>query len=546
MSASEPILRISDLHIEARAPKGWTEIVRGVGLTLQRGEVLGIIGESGAGKSTLALAAMGFVRDGGRISSGSITFDGIDLVTNSERKLQTVRGSRIAYVAQSAAASLNPAQRLIDQFCEVPVTKDLLKRGEAEDQAKTLYRSLLMPDPDGIGFRYPHQVSGGQLQRAMMAMAMACRPDIIIFDEPTTALDVTTQVEVLATIKVIVQQFGTAALYITHDLSVVAQIADRIMVLRHGKLVEDGATRKILSAASEPYTRQLLSVRHRSKEGSGPPAKSEVVLAVRDLSASYGRNKVLSNIGLKVSSHRTTAIVGESGSGKSTLARVISGLLAPDQGEVVFLGSPLTPTLSGRSQLDTQRIQLIHQSPDSALNPRHTIGQILGRPLTRYHRLESTAREARVSELLNLVELLPSFANRYPGELSGGEKQRICIARALAAEPALIICDEVTSALDQLVADGVLNLLQDLQTKTGVSYLFITHDIDTVRAIADDIIVMKDGKIVTQGPRDAVLAPPHDPYTEELLSSVPQMDPDWLTKLLAQRRGRSGQTAPGA
>jgi peptide/nickel transport system ATP-binding protein len=546
MSDSESIIRISDLHIEAKTQAGWTEVVRGVDLSLRRGEVLGIIGESGAGKSTLALAAMGFVRDGTRVSSGSVTFDGIDLVNCSERRLQNLRGSRIAYVAQSAAASFNPAHRLIDQFSEAPVTKKLLTRAEAENQAKKLYRSLLMPDPDSIGFRYPHQVSGGQLQRAMMAMAMACRPDVIIFDEPTTALDVTTQVEVLATIKVIVEQFRTAALYISHDLSVVAQMADRVMVLRYGKLVEEGETRKILNSASDPYTQQLLSVRRRPKDASNLDTRNEAILSVRDVSASYGRNQVLSNVGFDVSSHRTTAVVGESGSGKSTLARVISGLLAPDSGSITFLGSQLAEVLRHRSQLDTQRIQLVHQSPDAALNPRQTVGEILGRPLTLYHRLERAAREKRIAELLRLVELPPSFSTRYPGQLSGGEKQRICIARALAAEPTLIVCDEVTSALDHLVAEGVLNLLQALQTRMGLSYIFITHDIDTVRAIADEIIVMKDGKIVTQGPRDAVLSPPHDPYTSELLSSVPQMDPDWLTTLLAQRRSQSEQRASNA
>jgi peptide/nickel transport system ATP-binding protein len=535
---TNPILDIQGLRVEVLADDGdgWREVVHGIDLTLKRGEVVGLIGESGAGKSTIGLAAMGFSRDGSRISGGRVVFDGKDLVTASEKELRAVRGLRIAYVAQSAAAAFNPAHRLIDQYCETPVLKKLHRRVEAEQDARTTYKTLLLPDPDTIGLRYPHQVSGGQLQRAMMAMAMACRPDIIVFDEPTTALDVTTQVEVLTAIKVIVERFNTAALYITHDLAVVAQMADRIMVLRHGNTVELNETSSLLATPAQPYTRDLLAVRKKRKAALPRDADQQALLSVNGISAAYGSHKVLHDVSFEVHPRRTVAIVGESGSGKSTVTRVVTGLLPPTAGRLTYKDQPLQFRIEKRARQDLKRIQLIHQSPDSALNPQQKIGEILGRPLSFYLGLRGDTCKARVLELLQMIELPAAFIDRRPSELSGGEKQRICIARALAAEPELIICDEVTSALDQLVADGILQLLQRLQDSFGLSYLFITHDIDTVRAIADEVIVMQQGRIVEQGPRDTVLSPPHHPYTDLLLSSVPEMNPDWLPALLEKRR----------
>lgn len=300
---------------------------------LEKGEALGLIGESGAGKSTLGLAAMSYARPGCRIVSGSIVFDGIELFGASEETLREIRGVRISYVAQSATASFNPAHRLIKQYAETPVTHGLMSFQEAKKQAVDIYRRLLLPDPEGIGYRYPHQVSGGQLQRAMVAMAMACRPDIIVFDEPATALDVTTQIEVLAAIKRITREFNTAAIYITHDLAVVAQLADRIMVLWYGNLVEEGKTREMLTNPKEEYTRELLSVRVLREERNLSGVKDDVVLQVENVSASYtGKEKVLEDIDLEIRRARTVALVGESGSGKSTLARVITGLLPPFRG----------------------------------------------------------------------------------------------------------------------------------------------------------------------------------------------------------------------
>ncbi|MBW2590758.1 MAG: ABC transporter ATP-binding protein, partial [Deltaproteobacteria bacterium] len=531
------ILEIKNLVIEGQIEDRWKPIVKGVDLHLQKGEVLGLIGESGAGKSTIGLASMGFTRQGCRIASGSIIFDGHQLFGASEDILRNVRGARIAYVAQSAAASFNPAHRLIKQYAEGPVQHGLMGSSEAEQQAVEIYEQLLLPDPENIGYRFPHQVSGGQLQRAMVAMAMSCRPDIIVFDEPTTALDVTTQIEVLAAIKEITRQFQTAALYITHDLAVVAQMADRIMVLRYGEMVEENETGKLLSDPQKQYTRDLLSVRTLKEDKDLSVTEKSVILGIENVSASYtGEAKVLKNINLKIRRGRTVALVGESGSGKSTLARVITGLLPPMEGRIVFNSTELPHALKSRNRENLRQLQMIYQMPDTALNPKQKIKRILGRPLKFYFGMKKRERNARIKELLEQIELPQSFINRYPTELSGGEKQRICIARALAAKPELVICDEVTSALDQLVAEGILELLQDLQNELNMSYLFITHDLATVKAIADDVVVMLNGRIVEQGVKKEVLKPPYHEYTEVLLSSVPEMDPEWLDQLLLTRQ----------
>jgi peptide/nickel transport system ATP-binding protein len=537
VSKGEIILEMRGLRIEGRSDDIWHEIVHGIDVTLRRGEVLGLIGESGAGKSTIGLAAMGFARDGCRISGGSIMFDGVDLTKASDDGLRQIRGSRIAYVAQSAAAAFNPAHKLIDQYGEAPVQHGIMPRSEAESDAIDLYGRLQLPEPETIGFRYPHQVSGGQLQRAMTAMAMACRPDLIVFDEPTTALDVTTQIEVLSAIRDIVRQFDTAAIYITHDLAVVSQMADRIMVLRHGNLVEEGDTRGMIEDPQKDYTRDLLAVRTFRKDTAENLGAETPLLRVENVSAAYGKAPVLFDVSMDIHRRRTVAVVGESGSGKSTMARVITGLLPPSQGQVYYDGQPLPRDHRKRGKDEKRRLQMIYQMPDTAINPRQKVRTIVGRPLEFYLGLRGEERESRIRGLLEMIELDPDeFIDRYPGELSGGQKQRVCIARALAAEPELIICDEVTSALDQLVAEEILKLLQRLQDELGLAYMFITHDLATVRAIADEIVVMLQGRIVEQGPKDQILTPPHHEYTELLLSSVPEMDPDWLDKLLVDRQ----------
>jgi peptide/nickel transport system ATP-binding protein len=533
------LLKIKNLVIEGFTDEKWLEIVHGIDLTLTRGEVLGLIGESGAGKSTIGMASMGYTRQGCRIASGSIVFDGVEMVGATPQVKKSVRGTRIAYVAQSAAASFNPAHRLIKQYAEAPVKHGLMSFAEAEKNAVEIYKNLLLPDPERIGYRYPHQVSGGQLQRAM---AMACRPDIIVFDEPTTALDVTTQIEVLAAIKTITRKYNTAAIYITHDLAVVAQLADRIMVLRYGDLVEENNARELLADPRKEYTRKLLSVRTLREDKDLSASEKDVILKAENVSASYtGKEMVLEDINLKVRRGRTVALVGESGSGKSTLARVITGLLPPLTGKILYRNEELPPALKSRTRESLRQMQMIYQMPDTALNPRQKIRKIIGRPLSFYFGMRGKEREDKILELLDMIELPDHFIERLPTELSGGEKQRICIARALAANPELIICDEVTSALDQLVAEGILELLQNLQNKLQVSYLFITHDLATVKAISDEIVVMLEGRIVEQGVKKDILTPPHHEYTELLLSSVPEMDPDWLDNLLETRQNGNGK-----
>jgi len=529
----EILLEMKGILIDGFSDERWHEIIKGIDITLRRGEVMGLIGESGAGKSTLGLAAMGFARPGCKIKGGSISFDGIDLLKASENEKRQLWGSRITYVAQSAAAAFNPAHRLIDQTVEATVAHGKSSDQESRKDARELFEALQLPDPDKIGNRFPHQVSGGQLQRVMTAMAMSPRPDLIIFDEPTTALDVTTQVEVLMAMREIVDKYNTAAIYITHDLAVVAQMADVIKVLRYGEEVEQSETRKMLEKPEKEYTKSLWSVRDLAK----PESPSEdICLSIANVDASYGGTvKVLHDVTINIPRGRTVAVVGESGSGKSTAARVITGLLPPSSGSITFNGEKLPNALKDRSKDQLRKIQMIYQMADTAMNPKQTIGEIIGRPLEFYLGLTGKAREDKVIELLAMIELDESFMDRLPNELSGGQKQRVCIARALAAEPEVIICDEVTSALDQIVQQGILNLLLRLQKEYNITYLFITHDIATVKAISDEIVVMFQGKVVEQGMKSEILSPPYPEYTKLLLSSVPEMDPDWLDKLAASR-----------
>ena len=538
---NRPLLEVKGLRIEGLSEKGWQEIVRGVNLQLKRGEILGLIGESGAGKSTIGLAAMGFARDGCRITAGEIIFDGIELSSAPENEKRKLRGTRISYVAQSAAAAFNPAHRLLDQFAEGPVDHGVMSRTKAKEKGRALYRSLDLPDPENIGERWPHQVSGGQLQRMMVAMAMSCGPDLIIFDEPTTALDVTTQIEVLKTIKEIVTDSNVAALYITHDLAVVAQLADQLMVLRYGNLVEVNSTGQILEAPKEDYTRALLDARTRHEKTTAQFKDSSTLLSIDSVTAGYGKGPdVLQEVSVSVERGRTVAVVGESGSGKSTLARVITGLLPPRSGEILFQGELLPHALAQRTKQQLRKAQMIYQLPDVALNPRQRVRDIVGRPLSFYLGLRGKELERRIIELLEQIELSETYINRLPDELSGGEKQRICIARALAAEPELIICDEVTSALDTIVAKAILDLLQRLQYELQLTYLFISHDIDTVASIADRVVVLYAGRVAEQGSKLAVFQPPFHPYTRLLLSSVPEMKLDWLEKTLSTREAQAG------
>ena len=525
---ADTLIQINNLKIEGFSDEQWHPIIKGVNLTLKRGQVMGLIGESGAGKSTLGLAAMGYTQPGCRITGGEILFEGANLASLRDSEKQKFWGNRMTYVAQSAAASFNPAHRLIDQTTASAIRFKIKNESDAKKDAKRLYEALNLPNPESIGDRYPHQVSGGQLQRVMTAMAMSPRPDLIVFDEPTTALDVTTQVEVLTAMKRIVKDFNTAAIYITHDLAVVAQMADVIKVLRYGNEIEEAETRKMLTSPKEEYTKSLWSVRSLEKK---PVKVQKPILEIKNIDAAYGKFKVLHDVNISVPRGSTVAVVGESGSGKSTTARVITGLLPQLSGSIEFDGEVLPKRLEDRTKEQKRIIQMIYQMADTAMNPRQTVREIIGRPLEFYLGLKGKEKERRILDLLDMIELDGQFIDRLPSELSGGQKQRICIARALAADPEFIICDEVTSALDQIVQEGILKLLMRLQKELNLTYLFITHDISTVRAISDQVVVMNQGEVVEQGLKNEVFSPPHPGYTELLLSSVPEMDPDWLSNL---------------
>ncbi|UWQ07643.1 ABC transporter ATP-binding protein [Aliiroseovarius crassostreae] len=541
---SETLLKVKDLKIGARIyPPGEKpkdiEIVHGVSFELEKGKVLGLIGESGAGKSTIGLASMAYGRGGVEITGGEVWVNGREILHTNLRDLRKLRGLEVTYVSQSAAASFNPAKKIMEQVVEASLHAGKFSKKDAEARAVELFTKLGLPDPENIGDRYPHQVSGGQLQRCMTALALCPEPDLVVFDEPTTALDVTTQIDVLMAIKDAIRDTGVAALYITHDLAVVAQVSDEIMVLKMGDMVEHGTTDQIINNPQEEYTRDLVSV--RSTQHEGKPPTDNPVLRVENVTARYkGTNfDVLHNVVMDLHPGQTLAVVGESGSGKSTTARVITGLLPPRDGKIIFDGRELSPDLEGRSREDLRELQMIYQMADVAMNPRQTVGTIIGRPLEFYFGMKGKEKRKRIIELLDEIELGEAFMDRYPAELSGGQKQRVCIARALAAKPKVIICDEVTSALDPLVADGILKLLENLQKIEDVAYLFITHDLATVKAIADSIAVMYQGKVVRYGTKAEVLSPPFDDYTDLLLSSVPEMRLGWLEEVISHRKMES-------
>ena len=542
-----PLLEVRGLQVAAtfRDNSGRLRragIVRDASFTLEAGRALGLIGESGAGKSTIGLATLAYGRGGCRPVGGQILLEGADILALDDAGKRALRGARVAYVAQSAAAAFNPAHRLEEQLLELPLARGLCDRRGGRERMISLFKQLGLPDAENFGARFPHQVSGGQLQRAMTAMALMGRPRLVVFDEPTTALDVTTQLDVLAAIKKVIREENTAALYISHDLAVVAQVADDILVLRNGEMVEHSSAAEILQNPREDYTRRLLAVRGAMKREGAQSASP--LLEARKVSAAYGSggDLVLREVSVALDAGRTLAVVGESGSGKSTLARAIVGLLPPKSGEILLGGKPLPPRLQDRDGGKDgvlRRMQMIHQHPDTALNPRQRARDIVGRPLDLWEKPGRKERRERLRELMAQVELEPKLLDRYPPELSGGQKQRLCVARALAARPELIVCDEPTSALDPLVADGVLRLLLKLQEESGVAYLFITHDISTVRAIADSVAVMRAGKVVRFGGKTKALSPPYDDYTALLMSSVPEMRPGWLEEALAERRMES-------
>ena len=541
---------VKDLHITA----GGQTLVDRLSFAIEPGEVLALIGESGSGKTTTALALMGFARYGCTIAGGSVHIGDTDVLNLSPAGQRALRGRTVSYIAQSAAASFNPSRTILDQVVEPTRIHGTMPRAEAEAKAVQLFAELALPNPETIGQRYPHQVSGGQLQRLMAAMALITDPDVVILDEPTTALDVTTQIEVLRAFRRVVRERRTTAVYVSHDLAVVAQMADHILVLRGGQTQEINTTAHILQAPTHCYTQSLLAAARPAPRVAGHcKGEGELLLDVRNLSAGYGATDaqgqpatlILEDISFKLHRGQAIGVIGESGSGKTTLARAIAGLVAPCKGSVLFHHRELQPELRHRTKDELRRIQIVFQMADTALNPSQTIERILARPLQFYKGLQGDALQRRIHELLDLVRLPHAVAQRLPGGLSGGQKQRVNLARALAAEPDLILCDEVTSALDTVVGAAVLDLMADLRRELGVSYLFISHDLHTVRAVCDEIIVMQHGRKLDQLARANFDSGPHHPYFELLARSVPELRQGWLDERDAERGAAVG-VAPAA
>ena len=516
------LLEVDRLKIDARKDDdSLSPIVKSVSFNVQRGEVVALIGESGSGKTTIALSALGYCKPGLEFTGGEVRLHGRDVISMPPDEQRALRGQRVAYLAQSAAATFNPALTIGEQVTESPVLHGQLSREKADIRAEELYRALELPDPDRLGKRYPHQVSGGQLQRLMAAMALCGKPDLLVLDEPTTALDVTTQIEVLKAFKSVIKQEGAAAIYVTHDLSVVAQIADHIVVLYAGDIQEQGTADQIINRPGHDYTRRLMAaVRPPPAAGQGDESLDEhrreaPALEVRNVTAGYGRGasaiRVLSDVNVSVQRGHTVGVIGESGCGKSTLARVMSGLLPAREGEVLLDGDRLPPSLRRRRRSELQKIQFVFQMADTALNPRQRIDHILGRPLEFYLGLRGAEKRKRLAELLDMVELPVEFAGRYPEELSGGQKQRVNLARALAASPEVLLCDEVISALDTIVGANVIELAQTAaQADRGVVRLHQPRSLHhrLLRRRDRGALRGKGGRAGEDGPRPFASVPP--------------------------------------
>ena len=554
MTDADLVFETIDLRINAvRSDGSQLPIVKGVDIAVPRGNVVALIGESGSGKTTIALSALGYCKPGLIFAGGEARLLGEDVTKKSTDEMRPLRGERVAYMAQSAAATFNPSLRINEQVTEAPVLHGTKTQEEANKRALELYKALELPDPENIGNRYPHQVSGGQLQRLMAAMALCGDPDLLILDEPTTALDVTTQIEVLKAFKKVIKEEGAAAIYVTHDLAVVAQIADYIVVLYSGEIQEKGPTEAIIGDPRHPYTRRLISAVRptpaagQTDDDTGDHAREVPALEVDGVTAGYGRVvggepalTVLKDVDVSIERGHTVGVIGESGCGKSTLARVMAGLLPPVEGAIKLDGSEIGGSFRRRSKDELRRVQFVYQMADTALNPKHKVGDIIGRQLELNHGMRGDAKRQRVAEILTLVDLQPHFAARFPGELSGGQKQRVNLARSLAATPEVMLCDEVTSALDSIVGANVIDLLKRLRRDTGVSFVFISHDLSTVASFADEIVVLYAGRVAEMGPTDQVLSPPFHPYTKLLISSVPEMRVGWLEDIMETQEAMAG------
>ncbi|MDR7161911.1 ABC transporter ATP-binding protein [Arthrobacter sp. BE255] len=539
---AEPLLRITDLSIDYRGRRrSWTPAVDGVSVEVKPGEVVTLVGESGSGKTTLIQGALGLLPPSARIRSGSIAYSGVDVTGWPDQRLARVRGNYVGFIPQDPNTSLNPVKRIGQQVVEAvrfnepePTDKDRHRSAALES-----LRTAGLTDAERVFNQYPHELSGGMKQRALIAIALAGKPQIIVADEPTSALDVTVQRVILDHLESLREQLGIGILLVTHDLGVALDRSDRILVMQGGRIVEEGPVRELLAAPGNDYSRRLLDAapaRHAGRlkptpgvDRSPAPAAGEVLRAT-SLTKTYAVRKgrshtsfqALAGVDLTVRTGTTHAIVGESGAGKSTLAGILAGFAAADGGSVLLGGREITGLNHARLRELRRDLQFVFQNPYTSLDPRYTVGRIIAEPLKSFKVAANRAElTARVSELLRAVSLDDSYLNRLPAQLSGGQRQRVAIARALALNPKVLVLDEAVSALDVSVQAQILQLLVDLQAELGLSYVFVTHDLGVVRLIADDVTVMKDGRVVESGPAHQVLNAPHHDYTRTLLDAIP-------------------------
>jgi peptide/nickel transport system ATP-binding protein len=536
---AEPLLQIRDLTVEFTVDGAWIPAVRGADLDLARGEVLALVGESGSGKSTLAMAVPGLLADNARVS-GSILLDGAELAGAGESELTKVRGGQVGVVFQEPMTAFNPVYTIGWQIAEAVLMHRDVSAAEARARAVELLELVDMPDPAARVDYYPHQLSGGQRQRAMIAQALACDPGLLIADEPTTALDVTVQAEILDLIRDLRGRVNAAILLITHDMGVVADLADSVMVMKDGVVVESAPSATLFSSPREPYTRALLAaVPHL---GGGrievtetvpipePPPAPVPALALCQATIEFksrGKStfRAVDAVSLEVGDGEVVGLVGESGSGKSTLGKAAVGLVRLTSGSVALAGIDITGLSQRGLREPRKKVGVVFQDPGSSLNPRWPVGQAIAEPLALHTGLSAAQRTARVDELLDQVQLARGLRNRYPHQLSGGQRQRVGIARALALNPALVIADEPTSALDVSVQARVLRLLRELQAEHGFACLFISHDLAVVEELSDRIAVLQSGRLVECGPTEQVLNRPAEAYTARLIAAVPVPDP---------------------
>ncbi len=522
---ADHLLEVRNLSVTFHTVRGPVHAVKNVSWHLDRGEVLAILGESGSGKSVSASAILDLIDcPPGEISSGEVIFDGQDLLKLNEDARRDINGSRIAMIFQDPLSHLNPVYSVGWQIEETMVIRGK-SRAEARDETTNLLRKVGIPDPETAGNKYPHQFSGGQRQRLMIAMALALRPDVLIADEPTTALDVTVQAQILSLLEELQEETGMGLLIITHDLGVVAETAHRVVVMNAGEIVETGTALDVYRNPQHPYTKKLIAAAPGKGAMSEGVTEVEPLLSMRNVTKSYGALKAIDSVNLDLLPGETLAIVGESGSGKSTTAKVLLRLEEPDHGEALYKGRDMFQ-LSPQELFKMRRdIQMVFQDPTQSLNPRMSVYQLISEAWVIHSEILAKDKwRARVGELLEQVGLEPEHAHRYPHQFSGGQRQRIAIARALALEPRIIVCDEAVSALDVSIQAQVIQLLDRLKDEFDLSYIFIAHDLPVVRDFADRVMVMRGGKVVETGPVRQIFEAPREDYTRNLLAA--SLDPD--------------------